>query len=243
MKIIHTPIKRIILFSLLIGIALGTIAAYFLFPRIITQNKDIVSEKVVHDTVYIEKRKIVYKTKYIERNTIDSISKDSMDTSLASQDSLMTPENDSIHNNIAQNNMEDSISNSAGSANNQLGQIEKNGQNISIAKNEILETQYIIPEGNANNFYCKSNTDLDSLLVDNYTAKAEQEGIQVEFWRSPVNTVGYQLGRRTLILYGFYEFKQIGLKYMEDGSLQMTYLKDTYNLKCGNEFKTLIINK
>lgn len=242
MKKIHTPIKRIIFFSLLIGVALGTLVAYFLFPRVITQKNDVITEKVVYDTVYIEKRKIVYKTKYVEKVVIDSLDDDSVNNNLAVEDSIRINRKDSTLNaEIIYS--KDSVGSVDLSNNSQETQIDGNHQGISIAKNELLETQYIIPEGNANNFYCQSNTDLDSLLVDNYTTKAEQEGIQVEFWRSPINTVGYRLGRNTLILYGFYEFRQIGLKYMEDGSLQMTYLKNTYNLKCGDEFKSLIIKR
>lgn len=238
----HTPVKRIIFFSLLVGLVLGTMVAYILFPRVITKKEGVVSEKIVHDTVFVVKPKIVYKTKYIKPVHEDSLLEDSIKLAQGNLDSANIDLKDS--NNLATTNTpQDSVGSEELSASNSTGVIEDDGHDINIAQNELLETQYIIPEGNPSNFYCQPNSDYDSLLVDNYTAKAKQEGIKVEFWRSPINTVGYQLGKSILILYGFYQFREVGLKYMEDGSIQMTYLQNTYKLECGNEFRTLIIKQ
>ena len=233
------PVKRTVFLALIIGVVIGTVVAYFMFPRVITQEHETIKEKekVVIDTVVVEKVKIVYRTKYIQVPKTDSAVSDSSANIADSLAGTMVPD-DSL---LAENTEADTTAVVEEPA---IGtQTVISGDDIVVAQNELLETRYIIPEGNAGSFYCNANSNLDSLLVDNYTAKAEQEGIKVEFWRSPLNSVGYQLDKKKLVLFGFYEFDRIGLKYLEDGSIEMTYLDNVYRLECGHEFRALMIKK
>jgi len=243
LEVIPTHLKKVIFSSLLIGAVLGVVLAYFLFPKTNNNQEDIVSEIIIYDTIYVEKQKIVYRTKYIETVGNDSL-KGEILLGDSLQDSLLIAQGGlPIDSNQSVDQQDSSGHNNMPLAQNQPKDKDGRSPEIKIAKNELLETHYLIPEGNPNNFYCQSNSDLDSLLIDNYTTKAKEEGIQLEFWRSPINTVGYKLSRSKLVLYGFYEFDRLGLKYMKDGSIQMNYLNNTYILKCGSQFRSLNIEK
>jgi len=103
---------------------------------------------------------------------------------------------------------------------------------------------HIKPSGDASYFYCRDDNDnLDSLLMDNYVPKPETDKMRVEFWASPIHAVGYRLSKNRLVLFGFYEYKNVSLKYLEDGSVQMNYFDNVYVLRCGDEFRTLNIKK
>jgi hypothetical protein len=229
------PIKRIITTSLIIGLLLGAMVSYFMFPRIITKVENETRVKVLRDTVFVEQQKIVYRTKYITLKE-QSTGTDSSLNESPDRDSLNVPDSAEIA------AVPDSIPVDEPPEHAQMP--ENNGDgDIVIAQNELLETRNIIPDGDPGNFYCQSRLNLDSLLVDNYTTQAKEEGIKVEFWRSPINVVGYQLDKNKLILFGFYEFDQVGLRYNDDGSIQMSYLDNEYKLECGYDFRPLIINK
>ncbi len=224
-----SPFKRLVFIGLLIGLLVGTALSYYMFPRIVTREKDVVKEKRIVDTVFVEKVKVVYKTKYIIAPQKDSL-----------QDSLPQKEDTALQEVAIEDTASIAVVDTA--AQKVKSSISGEGD-IVVAQDELLETRYIIPEGDAGNYYCNPDMNLDSLLVDNYTKKANHEGIKVEFWRSPVNVVGYILDRTKLVLYGFYEFDKLGLKYMEDGSIQMTYLNNVYKLECGKDFQSLLIKK
>ena len=113
---------------------------------------------------------------------------------------------------------------------------------IVVAKDELLFSKQIIPVGDESLFLCDNSSDLDSLLVDNITTNAG-EGILVEFWKSPVNFMGYKLNKRKLILYGILQFDSVNLEYQQDKLLILHYKNQDFELKCTQDFIQLNIRK
>lgn len=250
-----TSTKKIVIISGGIGLLLGMFIASFLFPRIVTKRNTIISEKKILDTVFVEKDKIVIKEvekRIVIKDTIrinsDSVFEISDSVRL---DSTMV---DSISDTIVQNVALvdtfdigiDSVINAIDTSvvmNDQYTYLKSGGNDIRVSKNELVYTTIIIPEGDPSNFYCNSTKELDSLLMDHKVEKQNYEGIRVEFWASPLNTTGYQLNKKRLVLYGFYEYKHLSLKYMTDGRLGLIYFNNTYQLGCEDEFHSLIIKR
>jgi len=126
-------------------------------------------------------------------------------------------------------------------------QLENDTQSIQdnemiIAQDELIYSEYFIPQGKRNDFLCRTDVTLDSILTNNIVTR-DQEGIYVEFWRSPLNSTGYKLTHNTLILYGFYQYKAINLKYLKNGRLRLQYLSNSYEITCSDEFVSLQISK
>lgn len=163
-------------------------------------------------------------------STIDSIKYDTISHNIAIIDSTFDSTNEEILDtlvyqvlNIGENSSDD---------------------NIHIAKNELIYAIYVKPQGQRSDFLCNShsNKKRDSLLVNNVTNQNE-DGIYVEFWRSPVNYTGYQLNHNTLVLFGVYQYTSIRLTYLPNGVLELNYLDKRYNLKCTDDFLPLNINQ
>ena len=151
----------------------------------------------------------------------DSIIIDSM-YSNNSTDSLIIYEDDSIEYKILE--------------------IETNNNEINIAQDELIYANMIYPKGDKNNFACSTNSEYDSILVNN-VVRSTKDGLYVEFWRSAINSTGYKLSQNTLVLYGFYEYKNIELRYLENGFIELKYKNNTLLLQCNDNFTPLHIEK
>ena len=247
--------KKVVLISGGIGLLLGVLLSSLLFPRIVTKNNTIFSEKKILDTVYIEKNRIVIKE--VEKRIVITdtirIGEDSIkiDTNLVSYDSI-SPDSEQLKQELASVVHDtvdsvvgvdivtvDSVTESMGS----YSYVQSNGSEIRVSKNELVYSTIIKPEGNPSNFYCNTNNDLDSLLMDNHVEKQKLDGIRVEFWASPLNTTGYRLNKHRLILFGFYEYEHVKLRYMDDGRLNLTYFNNSYQLGCKDDFYSLVIKR
>jgi hypothetical protein len=123
-----------------------------------------------------------------------------------------------------------------------IGESSSDNNDIHIAKNELIYAIYVYPQGHRGDFICDNSTDnkRDSLLINNVKSKKE-EGMYVEFWRSPINYTGYKLSQNTLVLFGVYQYTSIMLKYLPSGILELEYIGNTYNLKCTDVFLPLNI--
>ena len=111
-----------------------------------------------------------------------------------------------------------------------------------IAQDELIYSEYVIPQGKKNDFLCRTDVTLDSILTNNIVTQ-DKDGIYLEVWRSPLNSTGYRLTHNTLILYGFYQYKAIRLKYLKNGRLRLQYLSNSYEITCSDEFVSLQISK
>lgn len=247
--------KKVILASSILGLLLGVFITYFLFPRVITRNNLIESEKHITDTVFVEKDKIVVhevkKTVFI-KDTVrievktDSLENDSQLTSTVDSVAVQSSASDSLNDTLVVHEVDDSlrIAIEDSVSVEPYEYVQSGGSSIQVSKNELVYVLQIKPEGNASNFYCRKNSELDSLLMDNYTPVENQDGrIRVEFWASPLNSVGYFLNKNRLVLFGFYQYNRLELKYLDDGSLQMNYLDNEYVLQCSDVFQSLVLKK
>ena len=247
--------KKVLLIGGLIGFLLGVVITYFLFPKVITKNNLITSEKLVKDTLFVEKDKIVIheiEKKVIVTDTVlVEVNTDTLmnDTGLlAVEDTVVTALaiTDSIGDTLSAETINDSleIEPKDSTSNKPYDHVESGNNIIRVSKNELLYVMQIKPEGNASDFYCRKNKKLDSLLMDNYTPTEDlDDQIRVEFWASPLNSVGYVLNKNRLVLFGFYQYNRLKLKYLENGTLQMNYINNEYVLQCSDVFQSLIIKE
>jgi hypothetical protein len=113
---------------------------------------------------------------------------------------------------------------------------ENKAKDVVVAKDELLFIKQIKVSGLSDK---SGNNDLDSLLLDDRGLKAQKKNIvKVEFWKSPINYQGYKWDTRKLVLFGFYEFDYIKLKYF-DGNYYMQYGTLFYHLDLSDTFKSL----
>ena len=246
MKTKPSSIKTIVLISGVMGVLLGIAMTYFLFPRVVTEQNTVTTETRVVDTVYIEKEKLVYRSKKVPAKTVvvvDTLQFDSAEIGSVDSVAKLGLQN-ADDTDIVFVQKDSTIKLDTNRAVVNMDYATSDGGKIRVAENELVYVAYIKPSGDASYFYCRDDNDnLDSLLMDNYVPKPETDKIRVEFWASPIHAVGYRLNKNRLVLFGFYEYKNVDLKYLEDGSVQMTYFDNVYVLRCGDEFRTLNIKK
>jgi len=186
--------------------------------------KAITQDSIINDSISIATDSILQLDTINDTNIVrlnDSIIIDTVNTSIL----------DSVY-------LDDTIVNN---------QLETDTQSIQdnemiIAQEELIYSEYFIPQGKKSDFLCRTDVTLDSILTNNIITR-DQEGIYVEFWRSPLNSTGYKLTHNTLILYGFYQYKAINLKYLKNGRLRLQYLSNSYEITCSDEFVSLQISK
>ena len=248
MKTVSTSIKKVIIISGGVGLIAGVLISYILFPRIITKSETIESEKLITDTIFVEKDKIIIREvekRIVIKDTVRLESKEDSthtDTISDSLPSILISDNptDSLLDTLQTSPLVDT-NNSPSINDNAYSYVKSNGNDIRVSANELIYTTRLTPEGDASLFYCNTNNDLDSLLMDNHTETTHDGTIRVEYWASPLNAIGYRLNRNSLVLFGFYEYKHLKLRYLNNGLLQMSYFDNEYVLKCGDEFRSLII--
>lgn len=115
------------------------------------------------------------------------------------------------------------------------GEEENGSQNYQIAKDKLLYTRiftmHITPD---------SDTDrrLDSLLGNTSTPPLQQR-LFVEFWESPLNTVGYKMGKNKIMLYGIQSTDFADIIRIR-GKIYLRYLNELYPLELTSSFKPLV---
>jgi len=213
-----------------LGLALGVALTIFIYGYFLNSKNYSFNNIKVSETEKIEKpvkKKPIVKTKKIKKKNIQSpkpIISDSIPP-IVQNDSLVIDsiKTDSI---ISLDTMDN----------------QTNPADIVVVKDELIFSKQIIPTGDAKGFLCDNSTELDSLLVDNVTTIA-QKGINVEFWKSPVNFKGYKLNKRKLILFGFMEFDSVKLEFQEGRALLLHYRNQNFELKCTQDFIPLNLQK
>ncbi len=251
MNVNNNYTRTYFIIGLLIGLLIGIYASmkYIernqksqFIPITIQSITDTVDNKVLKKSK--PKKKKTTKSKH---NTKRKIEKDSLfnisdSTNLQKKDSTNRIDSSTIvsssTDSLAVSNADDSIDSMQYEVIN-IG--ETNSDEIKIEKDELIYAIYIRPQGDRNNFLCNSNTKRDSILINNITSRKD-DGIYVEFWRSPVNYTGYKLSHNTLVLYGIYQYTSINLKYLPNGILELRYLDNLFNLKCTDDFVSLNLN-
>jgi len=216
------------------GILIGSILALFTFDMIydlsLTDNynnswfsSNNSDSTDIKNTDTIAQKLKSYKSKFRKSNLIGV---DSLNNSI--NDSL-----DADGNNYSRLDSLSGNENSAYSNNN-------SGDEIVVMKDELLFSTLLKPTGKPNSYFCDYNEKMDSLLIDNGSIK-NANLLKVEFWRSPVNFKGYKLNKRSLILFGVYQFDNLKLEYGDDRTLTMNYKNQKVLLRCTENFLALKI--
>ena len=180
--------------------------------------------------------------------SIDSTNTDSIKADTNSMDSIINQDSAVVNTNIDSSVSKDAIPTKSITEDTNIDSksfIDTqliNNEDIVIAEDELIYSEYIIPKGKKNDFLCKTDGRLDSILTNNITTR-DQDGIFVEFWRSPLNSTGYKLSNNTLVLYGFYQYKSVTLEYLKNRKLRIQYLSDSFEISCNDEFVSLQISK
>jgi hypothetical protein len=107
----------------------------------------------------------------------------------------------------------------------------------SIAQDRLLYTRRVVFPTTSDR---KNNTDrlLDSLLGST-TMNSSEQVFFIEFWESPLNSLGYRMGKNKIVFYGIrlYDFASIS---RHQGKIYLRYLNDYYPLEVTTSFKPLI---
>jgi hypothetical protein len=107
----------------------------------------------------------------------------------------------------------------------------------SIAQDRLLYTRRVVLSGSNDN---RSNSEkvLDSLLGSS-TVNPKEQVFFLEFWESPLNSLGYRMGKNKIVFYGIrlYDFASIT---RHQGKIYLRYLNDYYPLEVTTSFKPLI---
>lgn len=110
---------------------------------------------------------------------------------------------------------------------------------IVVAKDELLHVRNIKIEGSP---AVKTGKNLDSLLINDKTAKSNANILKVEFWRSPINYRGYLLTDTKLVLYGIYIYEDVSLE-IRNNKLYMLYQNNYYLLEKNDDFQPFLSSK
>jgi hypothetical protein len=113
----------------------------------------------------------------------------------------------------------------------------QNKNNIVLAKEQLLFTRYIKIEGFKNK---DQGPNLDSLLLDDHSSSQNQEMANVEFWKSPINYIGYKWSNQKLVLFGLYNFNNVKLKYSDD-LYYLQYGTLYYALETSTKFRSMVV--
>ncbi|MEI6767068.1 MAG: hypothetical protein WCM76_15660 [Bacteroidota bacterium] len=112
-----------------------------------------------------------------------------------------------------------------------------NGEDVVVMKDQMLFARTIKIDG----FEKKSGSseNLDSLLVDDPSAKKETDVTRVEFWKSPINYKGYKMDENKIVLFGILEYNEASLKSI-DGEIFLKYKNEFFHLENTDSFKSFV---
>jgi hypothetical protein len=79
---------------------------------------------------------------------------------------------------------------------------------------------------------------LDSLL-GNTSMPPQQQLMFIEFWESPLNYVGYKMGKNKIVIYGISQWELVSLASY-NGNLYIRYLDEFFPVELTTNFKPLI---
>lgn len=115
----------------------------------------------------------------------------------------------------------------------EVDSIIRQDSRINIATDELLSAKNVKVIKIADN-----NAEQDSAAV---LAEIEQnaapESMQVEFWKTPLNSRGYRFSKRKLVLYGFPDFSDV-LLYQFEKEYFLRASDQVYKLEYTAEFKS-----
>jgi hypothetical protein len=113
---------------------------------------------------------------------------------------------------------------------------ENIARDLVVIKDELMFSRLVKVVGVSED---PQESDLDSVLLDDRGYKrSKTKMVQVEFWKSPVNFRGYKWDTRKLLLFGFYDYEYIYIKYLND-NYYMQYGTLYYLLEPSDTFSSM----
>jgi hypothetical protein len=116
-----------------------------------------------------------------------------------------------------------------------MGYIDPYTESELVKRDELLYAMDVVLKGNAP----RGGKNIDSLLIDDKYSNNQDNIYRIEFWKSPINFVGYKLQGRKLVLFGIFEYRSIELLKTE-GGLFLEYLDRHYRIEEHSDFAKLI---
>jgi hypothetical protein len=104
---------------------------------------------------------------------------------------------------------------------------------IQIANDRLLFTRILTLPSESNS----TNRRLDSLMGN--TSPNNHQLIFIEFWESPLNSLGYKMGKRKILIYGIKNWDLVTLATYQ-GKIYLRYLDEYYPLNYTNSFRPLV---
>ncbi|MBW6478620.1 MAG: hypothetical protein K0B37_04260 [Bacteroidales bacterium] len=202
-----------IFLGLLIGFFLGSTVVYWQFNR---QNDRIIQETV---------EKVL---------AIFSDNSSGSGLAIASEESDEESAPDEVNPEI-NNQLQGSALSFEGTPSNLPGITER--ETYSLARDKLIHSRVVtvsVPQ------LPKSESEriLDSVL-GNTSNNSDEQVFYVEFWESPLNSVGYKMSKTRIVFYGIKIFEMADI-YHNQGTFYLSYLNDFYPLEFTNTFKPLI---
>lgn len=103
-----------------------------------------------------------------------------------------------------------------------------------LVQDKLLYSKTIILDKNGET---ESRRKIDS-LIGNIYAEESAKTYYLEFWESPLNSMGYKMGKNKIMLYGVYLFDLADLTY-QNNQLYLQYLNHLYPLEISTVFQPL----
>lgn len=107
--------------------------------------------------------------------------------------------------------------------------IETNSEGV--AADKLLFTRII-------SFPSIENSDVDT-LPKHFPGTGSQK-LKVEFWQSPMNSVGYQMYPNRLVLFGFYDSTKVQI-ISHENSFKLIYEQDTYSIAPSDQYESIYL--
>lgn len=109
-------------------------------------------------------------------------------------------------------------------------------ENYSLARDKLIHSR-VIKVSVTKPAKSESVTTLDSVL-GNTTNNSDEQVFYVEFWESPLNSVGYKMSKTRIVFYGIKTFELAEI-YHHKEKFYLQYMNDFYPLEFTNTFKPL----
>lgn len=106
-----------------------------------------------------------------------------------------------------------------------------------IAKDQLLHTT-TLTLNHPNTAQKDYERRLEPLMGRTDTASSERIYF-IEFWKSPLNSMGYKMGKNKIVLYGITSFDMVSLTNYRN-NIYLRYLNDYYPLEVTTSFKPLV---
>lgn len=106
-----------------------------------------------------------------------------------------------------------------------------------LARDRLLHSSSITVPVTAKR-YSLADKRLDSLL-GNRSQPQQQHYFYLEFWESPLNSLGYKMGKNKIVFYGIRQYDMVGISNHK-GNFYLSYLNELYLLEFTNAFKPLV---